>query len=79
MAIAAIAARERRSIMVLDIGGLFVNADITRTGIEVRMRLIKILTAMLSFICPEHSQFVERQGTSAVRFDKALYGCVDAL
>ena len=70
MAIAAITARERRSIMVMDIGGAFLNADITSTSIKVHMRLSKMLTAMLVIICPEHSKFVEKQGTSVVQLDK---------
>ena len=64
--------------MVMDIDGAFLNADITSTGIKVHMRLSKMLTAMLVLICPEHSKFVERQGTSVVQLDKALYGCVEA-
>ena len=65
--------------MVMDIGGAFLNADITSTGIKVHMRLSKMLTAMLVLICPEHSKFVERQGTSVVQLDKALYRCVEAV
>ncbi len=64
--------------MVMDIGGTFLNADITSTGIKVHVRLSKMLTAMLVIICPEHSKFMERQGTSVVQLDKALYGCVEA-
>ncbi len=52
---ASIAAREGRSIMVLDIGGAFLNADITGTGIRVHMRLSKVLTSMLVLLCPGHS------------------------
>ena len=78
LAVAAIAAREGRSIMVMDIGGAFLNADITGTGIKVHMRLNKVLTSMLVILCPGHSQFVEEKGTSVVQLDKALYGCVEA-
>ncbi len=45
--------------MVMDIGGAFLNADITITGIKVHMRLSNMLTAMLVLICPEHAKFVE--------------------
>ena len=62
----------------MDIGGAFLNADITSTGIKVHIRLNKMLTAMLVLIYPEHLKFVERQGTSVVQLDKALYGCVEA-
>ena len=64
--------------MVMYIGGAFFNADIASTGIKVHMGLSKMLTAMLLTICPEHSKFVERQRTSVVQLDKALYGCVEA-
>lgn len=78
LAVASIAAREGRSVVVMDIGGAFLNADITSTGVKVHMRLDKVLTAMLVLISPEHSQFIEEQGTSVVQLDKALYGCVEA-
>ncbi len=64
--------------MVMGIGGNFLNADITSTGIKVHMRLSKMLTAMLAIICPEHSKFVEKQGASVVQLDNALYGSVEA-
>jgi len=78
LAVASIAAREGRSVVVMDIGGAFLNADITSTGVKVHMRLDKVLTAMLVLVSPKHSQFVEEQGTSVVQLDKALYGCVEA-
>ncbi len=64
--------------MVMDIGGAFLNADITDTGIKVHMRLDKVLTSMLVLLCPGYSQFVEEKGTSVVQLDKALYGCDEA-
>jgi hypothetical protein len=64
--------------MVMDIGGAFLNADITGTGIKVHMRLNKMFTSMLVLLCPGHSQFVEEKGTSVVQLDKALNGCVEA-
>ena len=64
--------------MAMDIGGAFLNADITCTGIKVHMRLSKMLTAILEIICPEHSKLVERQGTPVVQLDKVLYGCDEA-
>ena len=78
LAVAAIAAFEGRSVTVMDIGGAFLNADITRTGIKVHMRLNRVLTSMLVLIDPEHARFVEERGTSVVELDKALYGCVEA-
>ena len=78
LAIASIAAHESRSVIVMDIGGAFLNADITNTGIKVHMRLNRVLTAMLVLIDPEHAKFVEEHGTSVVELNKALYGCVEA-
>lgn len=78
LCVAAIAAAEGRAVMVMDIGGAFLNADISNTGIKVHMRLDRVLTAMLATIAPEHAAFVEADGTSVVRLDKALYGCVEA-
>jgi hypothetical protein len=62
----------------MDIGGAFLNADITDTGIKVHMRLNRTLTSMLVSIDPGHARFVEEHGTSVVELDKALYGCVEA-
>ena len=78
LAIAAIAACEGRSVTVMDIGGAFLNADITSTGIKVHMRLNRVLTDMLVQIDPKHARYVEDRGTSVVVLDKALYGCVEA-
>lgn len=78
MAVAAIAAMERRHAVVIDIGGAFLNADMAPTGIKVHMRLDRIMTAMLLQIDPSYKQFVEENGTMVVELDKALYGCVEA-
>jgi hypothetical protein len=78
LVIACIAAHESRSFIVMGIGGAFLNADITNTGIKVHMRLNIVLTAMLVLIDPEHAKFVEEHGTSVVELNKALYGCVEA-
>jgi hypothetical protein len=78
LAIAAIAACEGRTVTVMDIGGAFLNADITSTGIKVHMRLNRVLTDMLVQIDPKHARYVEDRGTSVVVLDKALYGCVEA-
>lgn len=76
--IAAIAAAEGRHVMTMDIGGAFLNADITATGVKVHMRLDKLMTELLVKISPEHAQFVEPSGCSVVELDKALYGCIEA-
>jgi hypothetical protein len=78
LAIAAIAACEGRSVTVMDIGGAFLNADITSTGIKLHMRLSRMVMDMLVQIDPKHARFVEEQSNSVVVLYKALYGCVEA-
>ncbi len=43
-AIAAIAAREGRKVMTVDVGGAFLHADIESTGITVHVRLDRVMT-----------------------------------
>ena len=58
-ALAVIVAHEARLTFVMDIGGAFLNADITDTGIKVHMRLNLTFTGMLVSIDPGHARFVE--------------------
>ncbi len=48
----------------MDIGGAFLNADITSTRIKVHIRLNRVLTDMLVQIDPKHARYVEDRGTS---------------
>ena len=75
---ASVAAHEGRQRVVIDIGGAFLNADMAPTGIDVHMRLNKVMTQMLVEIDESNQEFVDRDGTMIVRLDKALYGCVEA-
>ena len=75
---AGIAAMEARKVMACDIGGAYLNADMAPTGVVVHMRLDAIMTRMLVEIDPDFAQFVEKNGTSVVALDKALYGCVES-
>ena len=75
---ATIAASEGRQHIVVDIGGAFLNADMAPTGIDVHMRLNKIMTDMLIDIDETNRRFVDKDGSMVVRLDKALYGCVEA-
>lgn len=77
-AIAAIAAQEKRQQVVIDIGGAFLNADMSPTGVDMRMRLNKVMTQMLVEIDPSNREFVDHDGTMVVQLDKALHGCVEA-
>lgn len=73
-----IAAHEGRERVVIDIGGAFLHADMAPTGIDVHMRLNKVMTQMLVEIDGSNKEFVDRDGSMIVRLDKALYGCVEA-
>ena len=48
------------------------------TGINVHMRLNKVMTEMLVDIDASNREFVDHDGTMVVQLDKALYGCVEA-
>ena len=78
LTVAAIAASEGRNVITIDIGGAFLNADIAPTGIQVHMRLDRVMTQMLIQIDPTYQQYVEADGSMVAQLDKALYGCVEA-
>jgi hypothetical protein len=78
MTVAAIAASEGRIVVVIDIGGAFLNADMGPAGVVVHMRLDKVMTAMIIQIDPSYSQYVDENGAMVVGLDKALYGLVEA-
>ena len=50
LTVAAIAAAEGRSVITIDIGGAFLNADMAPTGVKVHMRLDKVMTTLLQKI-----------------------------
>jgi hypothetical protein len=70
-----IAATENRNAMKIDIGGAYLNAEMT--GEEVLMELDRTLSNIVKRILPEVEQFVEN-GKLVVRLDRALYGCVQS-
>ena len=74
--VAAIAGRERRRVVVIDISGAYLNADLT--GIKVRMRLDPLISAIISQLDVVYEQFIEPDGSIVVELDKALYGCVES-
>lgn len=78
LTVAAIAAAEWRYAMTIDVGGAFLNADMTPTGVLVHMRLDPLLTKLLLEIDPSYAPLVEKSGCLVVALDKALYGCVEA-
>ena len=74
LTIAAIAASEGRSVITIDIGGAFLNADMKPAGVKVDMWLDKVMTTLLQRINPTYRNYVEDGGTMVVELDKALYG-----
>ena len=78
LTVAAIAAKEGRRVIAIDIGGAFLNADMSPTGIDVHMRLDRVMSSMLIQLDPSYEKFRDRNDTVVVRLDKALYGCVEA-
>ena len=78
MTIATIAAKEGRHVIVIDIGGAFLNTSLADTGMIVHMRLDKTMTAVILRIMPHYAEYLEADGTMVVQLDKALYGTVEA-
>ena len=78
LALAAIAAAEGRTVVVTDIGGAFLNASMSATGVKVHMRLNATIAKLLIQLDPKYEKFVEPSGCIVVELDKALYGCVEA-
>ena len=78
MTVFAIAAYEKRSAAVVDIGGAFLNADMN-TGIKVYMRLDRTLSKMLIKLDGRYDKYCDAKGNIVVRLDKALYGCVESV
>ena len=77
MTIVAIATKERRHVTTADIGGAYLNARMTK-GKLILMRLSKENAAILVWLKPEYSVFLQPNGTMIVRLTKALYGCVES-
>ena len=73
-----VAAKEGRRVIPIDIGGAFLNADMSPTGIDVHIRLDRVMSLMLIQLDPSYEKFRDRNDTVVVRLDKALYGCVEA-
>ena len=72
----AIAAREKRKVATVDIGGAYLNAEMGHHN--VYMYLDPLLATLLSQIDAKYEQFVNDDGTIIVKLNKALYGCVQS-
>ena len=75
----AVAAYEKRSLMVIDVKGAYLNADMEgprgrRTYVEVPPWLASIFVE----VEPTLGHFVDRKGVLRMRVVKALYGCIQS-
>lgn len=73
--IAAIAAREKRKVRVIDFVGAYLNAYLKE---EVLMKLDPICSAVLIKIVPGYEKFLDDHECITVRLIKALYGCIES-
>jgi hypothetical protein len=74
--IACIAARDRRFVKTIDIGGAYLNADISKH--DIYMELDETTAAILVQIDPSYQQYLRPNGTMIVKLKKALYGCIES-
>ena len=77
MTVFSIAAYEGRKAAVVDIGGAYLNADMS-TGIDVYMRLDSTMSKMMIALDASYEEYADRKGCIVVKLDKALYGCVES-
>ena len=73
--IAAIAARERRKVRVIDFVGAYLNAYLKE---EVLMVLDPICSAILVKVDPTYEQYLDDKDCITVKLIKALYGCIES-
>jgi histone deacetylase 1/2 len=74
--IASIAAKESRTVVTIDIGGAYLNADISQYNIL--MSLDPIMSALMIKLDPSYANFRRHDDTIVVRLKKALYGCIQS-
>ena len=76
MLVVAVAAHEGRRVTVIDIGGAYLEAEMT--GEVIYMRLDRLNAELLRQIDPTSVPFETDNGDLIVKLDRALYGCVQA-
>lgn len=75
----AIAAFERRHLMVIDVKGAYLNADMARPdGKKTFVKLDRQLAKLFVEVEPSLAKFVNPDGTMILKLDKALYGCIQS-
>ncbi len=71
---AGIAGAEGRIVEIIDIGGVYLNARMKKSGIIVHTRLNATLTEFLVAIDSTYAQFVEQDGSCVVMLDAPCTG-----
>jgi hypothetical protein len=74
--LAGLAAKEKRSVTTIDIGGAYLNAHIKSH--KIIMVLDKVMSSILSELDHSYQDYLREDGTMFVRLDRALYGCVES-
>jgi len=77
MVILAIAAIERRKMVTVDITGAYLECELP-DGDVVIMELDPLVTKLLQELDPDAKQYETVKGTTLVRLQRALYGCVQS-
>jgi hypothetical protein len=76
MIVAAIAARDHRKVKSVDIGGAYLNADMSNQ--DILMELDSVMSSILCEIDSSYKKFLREDGTMVVKLRKALYGCIES-
>jgi hypothetical protein len=75
----AIAALEKRSLMVIDVRGAYLNADMKSPGGRCTYIIVDAeLAKLFILVDPALEKFIARDGRLRLRLDKALYGCIQS-
>jgi histone deacetylase 1/2 len=74
--IACIAAKQHRKVKTIDIGGAYLNADISKH--DILMELNETIAGILVTIDPSYEQYLRSNGTMVVKLNRALYGCIES-
>ena len=75
----AVAAYEKRALMVIDVKGAYLNADMsTPNGKKTFVKVDRALAKLFVQVDPSLAKFVTSKGTLFMRVDKALYGCIQS-
>jgi hypothetical protein len=75
--VAAIAAKEKRIVITVDITGAYLHASM-KHDVIVHMRINKVILDMLIELDRSYVSYTCSDGGCIVRLDKALYGCIEA-